>query len=39
METKLSELFPKRLSELSPKSLSEMISEISVRITPKSPSD
>jgi hypothetical protein len=38
-EKKLSEFLPKRLSELRPKSVSEMISEISVRITPKSPSD
>jgi len=38
-EKKLSELLPKRLSELEPKSPSEMSSEISVRITPKSPSD
>jgi len=38
-EKKLSELLPKRLSELGPKSVSEMTSEISVRITPKSPSD
>lgn len=38
-EKKLSEFFPKRLSELRPKSLSELTPGISVRITPKSPSD